>query len=80
MRLRYPRRPILSEDSGGYTTEWYCDPPEVGVAFQVLQEEWCCPRGAAVRKIYKVRIVDKPNRHRVAADLCLLLDMPMFVV
>lgn len=71
------RQPILSEDSGEYTTEWYCEPPPGATPFHVLKEEWACPEGTAVRKIYEVKLA-QPIRYRVAADLCLTPDLPMW--
>lgn len=72
------RHPILSEESGGYTTEWYCEVPPYGTSFCVLKDEWGCPGGMPVRKVYKVRLADEPARYMVAADLCLMPDTPMW--
>jgi hypothetical protein len=44
--------------SAGAFQRFTCDPPPVGVSFQVLREEWTEESGIAYRTIHEVRIVD----------------------
>jgi hypothetical protein len=73
MRLRR-RRLILSEDSGGYRTDWYCEPPPFGQPFQVLDNHWSLDALRAVRSIRRVQLVPQSNEY-VIGDLLLKVDL-----
>jgi len=49
-------RLYLAEDSGGYDTHWYCEPPEKGARFRVIRDEWHDDGGLMrpVREIYEI--------------------------
>lgn len=59
MRLLTDRRIILTEDSGGYFTEWYCTPPDLGVSFIVRQQDWWSRKGVPYRRIYKIELITR---------------------
>lgn len=44
---RYPDSP-----DGGWETRWMCNPPEMGVGFRVIEQEWS--EDFTVRTIYEV--------------------------
>ncbi len=55
------REPILREQRDGYTQEWYCDPPPLGVRYRVHdgKDEWATEGDMPVRRIYEIEYVEK---------------------
>lgn len=56
-----PGRPLKVEqnidDSGVYSTEWYCEEPPPEVPYFVVREEWAVVEGIRVHRIFEVRPV-----------------------
>lgn len=50
----YSPLPVLTEDSGGYTTKWFCLPPPEHFPFQVNAQRWLA--GERVREIYSWKL------------------------
>jgi hypothetical protein len=57
--------PLLVEetlaDDGIFTTEWFCDPPDRGVWFAVVRQEWS--GDLKLRRIFEV-VIATEERHR----------------
>ena len=49
--------PILIEDSGGFTTEWFCEVPPLKTRFKVLRDHWCGTDESPIREVYEIEII-----------------------
>jgi hypothetical protein len=56
-------RPVLCEDSGGYRTAWYCDPPALGTSFIVTRQSWVTIDGASVRNVFEYDLIETRGQH-----------------
>lgn len=49
--------PVAVDQNDGYTTEWYCTPPDdMNARFQVIRQEW--DDDLNVRRIYEIRLAE----------------------
>jgi hypothetical protein len=58
-------KPVLVEymcgpGGDGWTTMWYCEPPDLSVPFTVVRDEWA-GENYGVRKIFEIKLAESED-------------------